>query len=248
MTFPAREIGKGSLNPNLTFRHVPPYPKFVAPEDHRADTAHDVVNVQIQHLSIGRVLLSLRYKHLRSSYLPRWGMLSLAFSPFFVPPTPCIQSHICQKSPSHFLRVLRFEQEGKQSGNKQRERRIDACQTTTESRSRIDDTACLCAESVDSCHRLSKGMITTRYKRHERCQRNDWGVTGRERRRRVQSGERRAGEQKREGDRAASERRTRMKQAMWSEDARSGSRGPIEGPKRGTNAPRQVNVSHYLPL
>ena len=73
MTFPAREIGRGFVEPNLTFGHVPPYPKFVAPEDHRADTAHDVVNVQIQHLSIGRVLVWLRYKHLKSSYLPLAG-------------------------------------------------------------------------------------------------------------------------------------------------------------------------------
>lgn len=95
----AKEI-KNQKDPDIQ-RHysnqrVPSYPEFIAPENHRADAAHDVVNVQIQHLSISRVLVSRRYKHLRSSYLLRWRMLSTRVFAFCSVSSPCNQSHICQ--------------------------------------------------------------------------------------------------------------------------------------------------------
>lgn len=62
-------------------RRVPSYPKFIAPEDHRADAAHNVINAQIQHLFIGNVLVLSCHKYLRSLYLFRPRMLPLVFSP-----------------------------------------------------------------------------------------------------------------------------------------------------------------------
>lgn len=41
---------------------IPSYPKFIASKDHRADTAHWIINTQIQHLPDERAAIPRRRK------------------------------------------------------------------------------------------------------------------------------------------------------------------------------------------
>lgn len=74
-------------------RRVPSYPKFIAPEDHRADAAHNVINAQIQHLFIGNVLVS-QIPQVIVSFPPEDVATRIFASPVL---SPYNQSHICQQ-------------------------------------------------------------------------------------------------------------------------------------------------------